>query len=283
MPLVEVSGMHFRYGRARVRSRLDAWTLRDLTLSIDNASTLGVVGESGSGKSTLIRVLCGLLRHQQGHVTFDGREIDDWLTRSPQELRRRNQIVFQSPRRSLDPRMSIRRSLGQPMRALERRAPSDRELAEWLERVGLGEEILPRYPHQLSGGQLQRIGIARALSVRPDVLYADEPVSALDVSVQAQVLNLLMDVRADLGLSLVMVSHDLGVVSRLCEEVIVMKDGAIVETGRTSEVLANPKTAYTSALVDAARTVSLAQQMRAPTNCAVPIDRSDKAGWTKRP
>jgi ABC-type glutathione transport system ATPase component len=257
-PLVEVSGLHFRYGKARVRGHDDAWTLRDLTLNIEGGSTLGVVGESGSGKSTLVRVLCGLLHPQQGAVRFDGRDIREWLSESQTDLRRRNQIVFQSPRRSLDPRMSIRRALGQPVRSLERRVPADTELTEWLERVGLGSEILHRYPHQLSGGQLQRVGIARAISVKPSVLYADEPVSALDVSVQAQVLNLLMDVRSQFGLTLVMVSHDLGVVSRLCEEVIVMKDGLIIEAGRTSEVLANPQTAYTESLVTAARTVSLA-------------------------
>lgn len=255
--LVEVRGLHFRYGKASLRDRTEPWTLTDLTLDIDADSTLGIVGESGSGKSTLIRVLAGLLRHQQGDVTFDGRDLKEWLDRSPRELRQRNQIVFQSPRRSLDPRMNIRRALGQPVRALERRKPTDAELAEWLARVGLGTEILPRFPHQLSGGQLQRIGIARALSVGPNVLYADEPVSALDVSVQAQVLNLLMDVRAQLGLTLVMVSHDLGVVSRLCEHVIVLKNGVIVEAGRTSEVLANPSDPYTASLVTAARAVSL--------------------------
>ena len=255
--LVEVRGMHFRYGKPPKQGRPEAWTLTDISVDIKADSTLGVVGESGSGKSTFIRVLCGLLHHQQGEVTFDGREISDWLRSSPRELRRRNQIVFQSPRRSLDPRMSIRRSLSQPVRALERRAPTNAELAEALARVGLGVEILPRFPHQLSGGQLQRVGIARALSVGPDVLYADEPVSALDVSVQAQVLNLLMDVRSQLGLTLVMVSHDLGVVSRLCEEVIVLKNGVIVAAGRTSDVFADPPDPYTASLVTAARAASL--------------------------
>jgi ABC-type dipeptide/oligopeptide/nickel transport system ATPase subunit len=153
--------------------------------------------------------------------------------------------------------MSIRKSLSQPVRAIERRAPSDEEMVGWLERVGLTDEVLPRFPHQLSGGQLQRVGVARALSVGPDVLYADEPTSALDVSVQAQVLNLLMDIRADLGLTLVMVSHDLAVISRTCEEVIVMKDGHIVESGPMTEVLSNPADPYTAALVQSARSVSL--------------------------
>ena len=249
--------MSFRYGKATVRGEAAPWTLDTLTLAIEAGSSVGVVGESGSGKSTLIRVLAGLLHHQQGAVRFDGRPIEQWLATDERELHRRNQIVFQSPRRSLDPRMTIKRSLSQPMRALERRPPTADELDEWLTRVSLGPEVLGRYPHQLSGGQLQRVGIARALSVRPDVLYADEPVSALDVSVQAQVLNLLMDVRAELGLTLVMVSHDLGVVSRLCDQVIVLRHGVIVESGSTPEVLADPQDDYTRSLVAAARSVSL--------------------------
>lgn len=255
--LVESREMRFRYGKPAKRGRPETWALTDISVDVRADSTLGIVGESGSGKSTLIRVLCGLLHYQQGQVKFDGREIGDWLRTTPRELRRRNQIVFQSPRRSLDPRMTITRALSQPVRSLERRVPTDAELVEALERVGLGSEILPRFPHQLSGGQLQRVGIARALSVRPDVLYADEPVSALDVSVQAQVLNLLMDVRAQLGLTLVMVSHDLGVVSRLCEEVIVLRSGVIVAAGRTSAVFADPPDPYTAALVTAARAASL--------------------------
>jgi len=256
MALIEVQGLHFRYPTARGASR-DVWTLNDLALTIDTASSVGIVGESGSGKSTLVRVLCGLLEHQKGDVTFDGRDLRDWLRKEPRELRRRNQIVFQSPRRSLDPRMSIRRSLSQPVRAIERRAPTDQEMIGWLERVGLGDELLPRFPHQLSGGQLQRIGVARALSVGPEVLYADEPTSALDVSVQAQVLNLLMDLRVELGLTLVMVSHDLAVISRICENVIVMKDGLIVESGPMTDVLSRPKDPYTASLITSARAVSL--------------------------
>jgi ABC-type glutathione transport system ATPase component len=218
---------------------------------------VGVVGESGSGKSTLVRILCGILIHQQGDVDFDGRPLEDWLATSPRDLRRRNQIVFQSPRRSLDPRMSIRKSLSQPVRAIERRVPSDEEMTDWLERVGLTDEVLPRFPHQLSGGQLQRVGVARALSVGPEVLYADEPTSALDVSVQAQVLNLFMDIRTQLGLTLVMVSHDLAVISRICEEVIVMREGEIVEAGPMTQVLSQPSDPYTAALVKSARLVSL--------------------------
>lgn len=255
MPLIEARGMCFRYPSAR-RSGAP-WTIEGLDVSIDRGSSVGIVGESGSGKSTLVRVLCGLLHHDAGSVEFDGRGIADWLRSDSRGLRRRNQIVFQSPRRSLDPRMTVGRSLEEPVRAIERRRPTRDELGAWLAQVGLAADLLPRFPHQLSGGQLQRVSIARALSVGPDVLYADEPTSALDVSVRAQVLNLLMQLRAELGLTLVMVSHDLSVISRMCEHLVVMKDGRIVEAGRMADVLSAPATAYTAALVDAARSVSL--------------------------
>lgn len=256
MSLVDVRGLHFRYPSVRGRGELP-WTLEDLNLSVEPGSSVGIVGESGSGKSTLVRILCGLLIHQEGEVEFAGRSLREWLREDDRELRRRNQIVFQSPRRSLDPRMTIGRSLSQPVRAIERRIPEREEMVSWLEQVGLTDEVLSRYPHQLSGGQLQRVGVARALSVSPEVLYADEPTSALDVSVQAQVLNLLMNIRGDLGLTLVMVSHDLAVISRICETVIVMRDGRIVESGPMTEIMAKPSDPYTAALVGSARAVTL--------------------------
>jgi peptide/nickel transport system ATP-binding protein len=264
MAIVDVDGMYFHYPRAHLGENDEGWTLIDVSLAVRSGSTLGIVGESGSGKSTLIRVMCGLLRHQRGSVRFEGQDITEFRGDGSTELRRRNQIVFQNPRRSLDPRMTIRRSLSEPIRALQGRKPTDGELIASLEKVGLGPEVLPRFPHQLSGGQLQRIGIARSLSVDPVVLYADEPVSALDVSVQAQVLNLLMDLREQLGLTLVMVSHDLGVVSRMCEDIIVMRNGRIVEAGRTGTVLTRPQSAYTASLLAAARIASLDHEVQAP-------------------
>jgi peptide/nickel transport system ATP-binding protein len=255
--LLEVKDLRFRYGKKSEAGKGVPWTLDRITMSIESSSTLGIVGESGSGKSTLVRVLCGLLPLASGEIVFEDRDIASWLKDSPRDFRRRNQIVFQNPKRSLDPRMRVKKSLSQPVRALERRAPTERELTDWLEQVGLGAEVLDRYPHQLSGGQLQRIGIARALSVGPSILYADEPTSALDVSVQAQVLNLLMDLRSSLGLSLVMVSHDLAVVGRLTEHLIVMKEGVVVEAGDTADLLSRPRQAYTASLVEAATAVSL--------------------------
>ncbi len=255
--LVDVGSLCFRYASGQ-RGKGDGWALDHVDVSLAPSSTLGIVGESGSGKSTLIRLMCGLLLPNSGHVNFDGKEVRDWLRDSPREFRARNQIVFQNPRRSLDPRMTIGQSLSQPVRALERRLPSNEEMSRELERVGLSATFLGRYPHQLSGGQLQRVAIARALSVRPNVLYADEPTSALDVSVQAQVLNLLMDLRDQLGLALVIVTHNLAVVGRLTENIVVLKNGVVVEAGRTGQVLACPVTPYTSSLVRAVADVSLA-------------------------
>lgn len=261
-PLVDVQDLWFRYPNAGARVGRDQnWVLRDINLQIEAGSTFGIVGESGSGKSTLVRVLSALLRNQRGNVVYDKRTLSEWTSSSNMSLfRAQNQMVFQSPASSLDPRMRIRRSLAEPVKAIERRQPDEKELEEWLSAVGLGVEVLPRYPHQLSGGQLQRIALARALSLGPKILYADEPTSALDVSVQAQVLNLLIDLRERFGLTLVMVSHDLAVISRLCEQLLVMKDGEVVESGETVKILQSPKSEYTASLIGAAEAVSLAAE-----------------------
>jgi len=258
--LIALDGLFFDYhAGARRRDVNSDWTLRDIAITMPAGSTVGIVGESGSGKSTLVRLLCGLLAPSKGEIIFDGRAVKDWMARDSREFHRRNQIVFQSPASSLDPRLRIKTSLSEPMKALEGRKPEPAELRNWLKDVGLRGELLSRYPHQLSGGQLQRIAVARALSVRPDVLYADEPTSALDVSVQAQVLNLLMGLKNRHGLTLVLVSHDLAVVARVCEQIVVLKDGQVVEAGETVEVMTNPKTAYTRTLVEASRATSLAK------------------------
>ncbi|MFD1942121.1 ABC transporter ATP-binding protein [Paradevosia shaoguanensis] len=258
--LVEAENLHFTYAQPlpwQKQAAEPSWIIDGVSLAVEAGTTLGVVGESGSGKSTLVRLLCGLLAPGKGEIRFGGRGTGEWLERDAREFRRRNQMVFQSPASSFDPRMSIFRSLQEPARAIERRVPSRQEVTGWLERVGLGPEVLDRYPHQLSGGQLQRLAVARALSLGPKLLYADEPTSALDVSVQAKVLNLLMDLRKDLGLTLVLVTHDLAVVGRICETMIVMKSGRIVETGATADVLANPRTDYTRKLIEAADATSL--------------------------
>jgi peptide/nickel transport system ATP-binding protein len=251
MTLIEVRGLSYRY-------RGDAsWGLRDLSFGVAAGSALGIVGESGSGKSTLVRLLCGLQQPQEGEVEIAGRSIADWLANSPKEFRRMNQFVFQDPASSFDPRLRLRTSLCEPTRALAGHAPPAARLATWLEEVGLAPEMLARYPHQLSGGQLQRMALARALSVAPRILYADEPTSGLDVSVQAQVLNLLTDLRSSRRLTLVLVSHDLAVVSRMCDTIMVLNEGRLEDAGPTWEVLSNPTAPYTRRLVEAAAKVSL--------------------------
>ncbi|MEU2868270.1 ABC transporter ATP-binding protein [Streptomyces olivoreticuli] len=229
--------------------------VREVGLRVRRGETLGLVGESGSGKSTTARVLAGLQRPTAGSVRFDGRDIgrasvDTALRR---ELSRDVQLVFQDPYASLNPRRTVEEIVTLPLRvhtSLDAAARRDRA-AELLGQVGLDAAHLYRYPHEFSGGQRQRIGIARALAPRPRLIIADEPVSALDVSVQAQVLNLLMDLRDELGLSLLFVSHDLAVVRHFCDRVAVMRAGTVVESGPRDEVFDDPKADYTRELLAA--------------------------------
>ncbi len=227
--------------------------LEDADIDISEGSAVGIIGESGSGKSTLIRILLGLDAPSHGTVEFDGRPVDARAAaRSLHWLRRETGIVFQDPYASLDPRMSVGRIVGEPLWALglpegggDRRA----RVREVLVDVGLDAEMANRYPHEFSGGQRQRIALARALVHRPRLLVGDEPLSALDVTVRAQILDLLRELRVSQHLTLVMVSHDIGVVQNLCDEVIVMKDGRIVEEGPTEKVLLAPQVAYTRRLL----------------------------------
>ncbi|MET9296483.1 ABC transporter ATP-binding protein [Streptomyces sp. NPDC003077] len=257
-PLAEITGLSVRFGGGRTplgRRRDPTHAVRDVTLTIGEGETLGLVGESGSGKSTTARVLAGLQRPTSGTVRFDGRDIGRAAvdTRLRRELSRAVQLVFQDPYASLNPRRTVEEIVTTPLRVHTRLDRSARRAraAELLEQVGLEARHLPRYPHEFSGGQRQRIGIARALAPRPRLVIADEPVSALDVSVQAQVLNLLMDLRAELGLSLLFVSHDLAVVRHFCDRVAVMRRGEIVETGTREEVFDRPRAAYTRELLAA--------------------------------
>ena len=256
MPIIDVHNLHFSYAR-RNSPEAANWTLRNLNFVLEAGGFLGVVGESGSGKSTLIRILCGLLPVSKGRVKIAGTDISKLDQAELLQLRRNIQLVYQNPKRSFDPRMKIGLSISQPVRSLEKRIPSHDELANWLDQVGLGADLLERFPHELSGGQLQRVAIARALSVRPSILLADEPTSALDVSVQAQSLKLIAGLREKLELTMVLVSHDLAVVGRTTDNVIVLKDGMVVESGDTAKVLLQPEHPYTCKLAAAARAVSL--------------------------
>ena len=228
------------------------WTtaLEDADIDVFEGSAVGIIGESGSGKSTLVRVLLGLDAPTTGTVTVAGRTVDARASaRSLHWLRRETGIVFQDPYASLDPRMSVGRIIGEPLWALE--IPGDRRarVREVLKAVGLEAAMADRYPHEFSGGQRQRIALARAIAHRPRLLVGDEPLSALDVTVRAQILELLRELRQREQLTLVMVSHDIGVVQNLCDEVIVMKDGRIVEEGPTEKVLLAPQVAYTRRLL----------------------------------
>lgn len=243
--------------RAPFGPRAVTTALTDVDIDIDEGSAVGIIGESGSGKSTLVRLLLGLDAPTSGTVAFDGRPVDASASaRHLHWLRRETGIVFQDPYASLDPRMSVGRIVAEPLWAL--RIPGDRRarVAEVLADVDLDPDAAGRYPHEFSGGQRQRIALARAIVHRPRLLVGDEPLSALDVTVRAQVLELLARLRVRDRLTLVMVSHDIGVVQSLCDQVLVLKDGRVVEEGPTEKVLLTPQAAYTRRLLAAIPTIT---------------------------
>ncbi len=240
--------------RVHSRGGLTVRSVDHVSLSVPVGARLGVVGESGSGKSSLMRLLCALDRPTSGTVRFRGRPMPT-RDRDLAEVRTSVQLVFQDPRSSLDPRMRVGTIITEPLRSplvlRSGRVPQAARLAEVMEQVGLSAALADRYPHELSGGQRQRVAIARALAARVDVLIADEPVSALDVTSRAQVLNLLIDLVEHEGLTLLFVSHDLAVVRHLCRDVIVMQAGRIVERGPIERVYEHPEHPYTRELLDA--------------------------------
>lgn len=252
-PLLRVQGLtvHFPIGSARRGQVVRA--VEDVSFDVPRRSIVGLVGESGSGKTTTGRALLRLFPPTAGRIEFDGTDLTTLDESRLLPWRRRMQIVFQDPYASLNPRMSVGEILGEALdtHGLARENRSAR-IGELLERVGLHADQRRRYPHEFSGGQRQRIGIARALAVEPEFIVADEPVSALDVSVQAQVLNLLQDLQRDLGLTMLFVAHDLAVVDYLCDEVVVMYLGRVMERGPTRRVYDNPRHPYTQALLSAA-------------------------------
>jgi peptide/nickel transport system ATP-binding protein len=254
-PLLGVEGLTRRYKRAGAlpwRRADEIIALRDVDLALGSGESLGVVGESGSGKSTLARLVMALERPDAGRVLFQGQDLNALAPAALRALRRHFQMVFQDPYGSLDPRQSVARIVAEPLAAIEEgRAAADDRVAETLESVGLKRADGAKYPHEFSGGQRQRIAIARAIITRPRLIVADEPVSALDVSVQAQVLNLLRDLAARHGVTYLLISHDLAVVDYITARLAVMYRGAIVETGPTAAILAAPLHPYTRALKEA--------------------------------
>jgi peptide/nickel transport system ATP-binding protein len=231
--------------------RAERRALVGVDLDVHEGDSVGIVGESGSGKSTLVRILLGLDAATSGTVTFRGRVVKPGPPPSLRWLRREVQIVFQDPLSSLDPRMSAAAIIREPLLGLGVRGDHEARIVEVLDAVGIDPAARTRYPHEFSGGQQQRIAIARAIAPHPRVLVADEPVSALDVSVRAQILDLLASLMDQFHLSLVMVSHDLGVINSLCRDVMVLHDGACVERGRSVDVFNDPTDPYTRRLIDA--------------------------------
>jgi oligopeptide transport system ATP-binding protein len=241
------TGVIFDHEIGRVRA------VDGVSMSVKEGETLGLVGESGCGKSTLCRAILQLLRPTSGSVRFEGQELVGKSVRSLRPLRREMQMIFQDPYASLNPRHRVGQIVGGPLR-LHGLASGDtlkRQVNELLERVGLGPEHYNRFPHEFSGGQRQRIGIARALALRPKLIIADEPVSALDVSIQAQIINLLEDLQDEFKLTYVFVAHDLGVIRHVSDRIAVMYLGKIVEIGPAEEVYANPIHPYTLTLLSA--------------------------------
>jgi oligopeptide transport system ATP-binding protein len=254
-PLLEVTDLvkHFPVRRGQLINReVDRVRAVDgVSFGLARGQTLGLVGESGSGKSTVCRAVLQLLDPTSGSVRFEGREIAGLSRRRMRPLRGEMQMVFQDPYASLNPRKRIGQIVGNPLKLQD--IASGQELRtkvrELLERVGLSPEHYDRYPHEFSGGQRQRIGIARAIALRPKLIVADEPVSALDVSIQAQIINLLDDLQDELGLTYLFVAHDIGVVRHISDRIAVMHDGKIVEEGTADQICENPRDAYTKQLL----------------------------------
>jgi oligopeptide transport system ATP-binding protein len=255
-PVLEVEGLvkHFTLGHGVGKGGRVVHAVDGVSFSIGPGEVLGLVGESGSGKTTVGYCVNRLYEPTAGTIRLDGADITHLSRRALRPHRRQMHIVFQDPYSSLNPRMTCGQIVGEPIRLhrLARRSQLDARVGELFDSVGLRPELRFRYPHELSGGQRQRVGLARALSVSPSLLIADEPVSALDVSVQASVLNLLRDLQGELGFSCLFISHDLATVEFLCDRVAVMYLGKIVELAPRKELFARPQHPYTQALLSAA-------------------------------
>lgn len=254
-PVLAAEAIVKEYGKATFLQRTNLLkAVSDVDLTLRPGRTLGIVGESGCGKSTLSRILVGITTPTAGHVRIDGEIVSAGDRRTRHKLSS-IQMVFQSPAGSLDPRMRIARIVGEPL-DIHRRDLSSKQkyrlVEEMISRVGLDNTHLTRYPHELSGGQQQRVGIARALITNPKVVICDEAVSALDVSVQAQIINLLLDIQEETRVSFIFISHDLSVIAAIADEIAVMYMGKIVEQGASETILSKPAHPYTSLLLDSA-------------------------------
>ncbi len=245
----------FRTGRKK-----SFFAVNDVSLEILKGETLALVGESGCGKSTMARLLMRMINADEGSIYFEGREISSLSEKKMRPYRREMQMVFQDPASSLDPRMKIYDIIAEPLLAwkiYDTKSKRDDRILELLDLVDLSEDCLERYPHQFSGGQRQRIGIARAIALNPKLLICDESVSALDVCVQAQILNLLKSLKQKMGITCLFISHDLAVVSFIADRVCVMKNGQICELASASQIYKNPQHEYTKFLISSVPRVDI--------------------------
>ncbi|MGR5286463.1 ATP-binding cassette domain-containing protein [Vibrio maritimus] len=257
MTLLEASNLHKHYlleaGSMFGRKPKNLHVTNNVSLKVESGKTTAIVGESGSGKSTLGRMLSMLERPDSGDIFLSGQEVSRLPSQMQRRLRQRIGLVFQDPYSALNPRMPILSSLIEPMKVngIGNKQSQRARAIEVLDWVGMREDVLTRYPHEFSGGQRQRIAIARALMLRPELIIADEPLSALDVSVQSQILNLFKDLQQEHGIAFLFISHDMAVVYHLAHEVVVMKSGTIVEHASKADFFANPKHAYSRELLSA--------------------------------
>ncbi|MBC7590540.1 MAG: ABC transporter ATP-binding protein [Salinibacterium sp.] len=254
VPLLSVEGVTKSYSHSRWRrGSMPAPALRNVSVSVARGQTLGLVGESGSGKSTLGRCILALTIPDSGAIIFEGSDVLTLTRRRLLEFRRRVQPVFQDPYSSLDPRWPVGRSVRESLDSFGIGSPGSRDsrMRDLFDRVGLDPSFATRLPAELSGGQRQRVGIAAALASEPHLIIADEPVSALDVSVQAQILNLFMDLQNDLGVACVFITHDLSVVEHVSDEIAVLYRGEVVEIGHTEQIMGSPVHDYTRSLLSA--------------------------------
>jgi peptide/nickel transport system ATP-binding protein len=251
--MLEIKSLTKAYGRNLA--------VKDISLTLNQGESLGIIGESGSGKSTLARMIMGLDTPDEGEIVFQGLRLDDKKGKSLKQMRRHIQIVFQDPSSSLNPKLPVWKSVIEPlenypdsMPAFLREVKHNKTLmaGQLFHKVGLSQDLLEKYPHQLSGGQKQRVAIARGISLQPNLLICDEPTSSLDVSVQAQILNLLKELKQELKMSYLFISHDLAAVQFLCDQIGVLKDGTLLDRFRAEEIFSEQRHEYTKNLVEIA-------------------------------
>jgi oligopeptide/dipeptide ABC transporter ATP-binding protein len=286
-PILEVDDLHTHFASRNLAagSKRTVRAVDGVSFRVWPGETLAIVGESGCGKSTVGRTALRLIEPTSGRILVDGVDITHSSQRQLRPLRRMMQMVFQDPYSSLDPRMTVGQAIAEPLaiHGIARGRARKARVADLMQRVGLKPDQMERYPHEFSGGQRQRIGIARSLALNPKLIIADEPVSALDVSIQAQVLNLLMDLQQELGLSYLFISHDLAVVRHVSDRIAVMYLGRIIETADTAALFAKPLHPYTNALLAAAPGARASDARAKPLSGEVPDPANATRGCAFRP